>query len=88
MRDAAPREGRRDPLAEQQLLTGRLVSAPGLREFFGMKNLARVVEDGAETDEVGVDRHAHPPQAIQQDIGGLADKDTVLQEPWRRTEPR
>ncbi len=55
MGDAAPREARRDPLAEQELLTGRLVGAPGLREF-------------------------------QQDIGRLADKDAVLQEPWRRTE--
>ena len=74
--------------ARPKLLSRCLVHVPRLGKLFGVQNLACAMQDGTETHEVRVDRHAHGLQGFQQEISGLTYEDAVLQEPLRRTEPR
>ena len=86
MRDANSGDLRRHAARHQQRLARRLVIAAGTIELARVLDLADIVQDDANADELAVDGHIARLDRGEDQLGGLADELDVPDESRRRTQ--
>jgi len=70
-------------LGEQQSLAGGLMRRSSAVELIRMHNLAGIVQNDADPDEVCVMGDAQTPKLHQKQVGRLADQARMGYKPWR-----